>query len=172
MPDIDILHELQKFLEWVDQPPSSQGRDTHVIRFLLQEQTPGVTTPAQYRGLMVFRPRNTFQGPVAQMPGLTATGTIANKDVAQVEPAWVRLEVFFRPRPLAPADVVVTLRFMRDNADGVGPGSGLPGTDVRFLETDAKLILNRPAISIAAPPERWELTDLKRTTLLFGPPPP
>jgi hypothetical protein len=171
MPDFTTGNaELDKMLDWVAPPPPPappvQGRDTHVIRFLLREQTPGVTSPAQYRGLMVWRPRNTLSGPVAQLPGLTATGTIANKDVAQVEPAWVRVEVFFRPHPQAPADVFATLRFMRNDS------VGLPSTTVRNPEVNVSLTPNFVEFILESSPERWVLDTLRRTTLLFGPSPP
>jgi len=85
----------------------------------------------------------------------------------QVDAAWVRVEVFFRPRPPERAHVFATLAFLRDL-------DTLPSTNLRpGLEVDASFTspTDSAAIFLQSPPERWILGTLRRTTLLFGPPP-
>jgi hypothetical protein len=47
---------LQNVIEWVDQPPPLQGRDTHTIYFLLSQSVPGGSSPPVhfYHGYMFF----------------------------------------------------------------------------------------------------------------------
>jgi len=60
MPDFDVGNPvLQDLLEWVDQSPPPQARDTHAILFELQKLTPDLTRPnSLHYSLMFFRPGN------------------------------------------------------------------------------------------------------------------
>ena len=166
--------ELQDLLEWVAQPPPSQGRDTHALHFWLRG------TPIEkhiYAGSLFFRPGNPTAFSFRDQPGLCGIGTVlpnvpACKDVLGIDtptphdappPVWVRVEVRFRP-----PKIHASLLF---KGGAAGPLNGLPGDTLRAVEFN-EVIFNPglPMIRmIMDPPNEWRLTQLEKTNVLLQP---
>ena len=167
MPEFEVGDDvLQDALEWVDQPPPPLGRDTHALFFTLTGTNllPGDLSQIEssHRGLMFFRPGNPTTPIFQNQPGLTGTGSLVAQKPTPEIPFWVVVEVRFRP----PRRVFGSLRFFQE------AGRGLPGTHVRSVEMDkAEMIVgSRGEIRMDAPPERWILGRIQKTTVLLGPP--
>jgi hypothetical protein len=152
---------LQDLLRWVDQPPPPQGRDTHVIHFILAERTPGPTSGTIHHGLMSFRPQGTGSGPVGALPGLTGFGGLASTGTSTPNtPFWARVEVFVRLR--APSNVFATLPFLvGDNVNG------LPRTVKRTVELNTSF--SGSLLILEAAPELWAVQFAKTNVLLRAP---
>ena len=162
MPDFDVGNsQLQTLLEWVDQPPPPQGRDTHAIFFELQQTTGGPTPPLLYWGLMFFHPGNPHQPIFQRQPGLSGTGGLVDNFETENRPFWVRVEVRFRP-----PNTFGFLRFIR------GGGEVLPSIEVRSVEMDEVRVSGGDPldlrIHLEASTESWTLHTLKKTTVLLS----
>src|SRR5215208_5592576 len=73
---------VQSTLDWVAQPPPSQARDTHVVRFrLCRTGSPGTNA---YSGYLFYRPPGVGTSFVGRSPGLDGFGDLlATEDVCQ-----------------------------------------------------------------------------------------
>jgi hypothetical protein len=159
MPDFDVGNPvLQGLLEWVDQPPPPQGRDTHAIIFELQERTPDLTRPTSlHYGLMFFRPGNPTAFFFRDQPGLSGTGGLTDQAVTPNVPFWVQVEVRFRPPRVNSA-----LFFFR--------GGTLPEVQERAVEMSAVSVVgDGSSIRMDSGQESWILRLHKTTVLLRRP---
>jgi hypothetical protein len=167
MPDFDVGNpELQDLLEWVDQPPPQQGRDTHALSFFLAEIP---TEHILYGGLLFFRQGNPTSPIFQQQPGLSGIGSQrltvpgCQRVLGPIEETpdhtYVRVEVRFRP-----PRVFAALFFLRS-----GP-NGLPGEQVRDVEFNQVNATSFPTLTIQMdPPEGWLVRNLAKTTVLLRP---
>ena len=162
MPDEGYLY-IQELLEWVNQPPPPQGRDTHAISFELLTLPPN-GRPYGHSGLMFFRPQGTGHGPGGSPSGLTGVGQLTYYSglPSQRPPLWVRVDVIVR---VTPPEIYAPLFFFNG-------GLGLPEIPVRTVETDLRAELSQPFwdITLTNPyePEKWFLRNLHKTTALWG----
>ena len=147
--------EFQEMIDWVNQPPLPQGRDTHAIHFILAERTPGPTFGTIHHGLMFFRPQGTGHGPVGSLPGLTGVGGLAPTGTATPNtPFWARLEVFVRSD-----NIFATLQFLIGDRN-----NGLPGTVKRTVELNTTV--SGSSLGLESAPEQWVVRLAKTNGLL------
>jgi hypothetical protein len=163
--------ELQNLLEWVDQTPPAQARDTHALFFRLDKLAPpsvGVDFRFGYEGLMFFRPIQLGLGPVGSTLGLNGFGHLhALQPVPKPIPPdgrgamWVRVFLGFRPRAGGgPAHAFATLQFLKRVNDQSPAGQIVEFSQVNHLGETIKMDV---------PPSEddgWRLI-LDKATVLF-----
>jgi len=175
MPDFDVGNPiLQDLLEWVDQPPPQQGRDTHALTAALAHLQPidergfGV-----YRGLLFFRPGNPTSSIFEQQPGLSGTllptGTHYQTPDETAEEFrqtfFVRINLRFKP-----PSVFAALLFLRMDFPG------LPGETVREVKFSQVELSERNwqqggGLRIEMdPPSGWGMWEIGKTTVLYRQP--
>jgi hypothetical protein len=183
MPDFDVgVPELNELLEWVDQPPPQQGRDTHALSFHLVRtpDTPGL----EYSGLLFYRPGNPAATLMQRLPGLSGVAkkllspTNCERGVGDLPPlgtidpqfqdhSHVLVEVRFRP-PRA-------FGFLQFCEPATGTRGLLLGEVVRGMDAAPVKISPQPSVTtpivfltISADDGDWNVS-LQKTTVLFSP---
>jgi hypothetical protein len=108
----------RNLLEWVDQPPPTQARDTHALHFVLEGM--GRTDRLIYAGLMFFHPGSPTAPNFEQQPGFSgiARPLLDTPNCQKLPPLvspeerpdhqFVQVEVRFRP-----PQIFATLSFFR-----------------------------------------------------------
>ena len=163
MPDFDVGHVgLQGLLEWVDQPPPQQARDTHALLFRLRN------IPVEellYMGLMFFRPGNPTSPIFQQQPGLSGVGHILptvpacqkvlGPTAETLDHDSVRVDLRFRP-----PRVFAALHFLNH------------GQVVRSVEATRVEVshFEQPVHIRIDPPDGWSFELPEKTTVLFDHP--
>jgi hypothetical protein len=164
----------QPLLDWVAQPPPTQVRDTHALRFrLLRLGAGGETRNPQFSGLMFFRPQQLGAGPVGSTPGLDGFGSLlVTESVCEslldpntaVPPAeLVKVFIGFRRQQSGPALVFATLTFMD------GDRLQMPTQTFSTVEFDRVEMVGDSSSTgsiLMDNPEGWGLL-LERTTVLL-----
>ena len=148
-------------IDWVNQPPPPQARDTHALHFFLTN-TGAPENPPTYQGFLFYRQGAHPTAPITgEQNGLDGTGSRIHGKVGLPDEAWARVQVRFRTRPTPRISVVVYLH----QADGP---DALPGTQVRLVgfdeadpSDDGRAILLDSGTS-----NRWQLNIVKTTVLL------
>jgi hypothetical protein len=134
--------EFQENIDWVNQPPPPNARDTHALHFWLT--SPAVTV---YQGLMFYRPGQNPSGPITQRQnGIQGKGfwtptmplcetlessTIFGSGVHRPPGPWVRVQVTFRTTTSGEFPIFSNMIFQDDS--GI---SGLPGDTLATVEFD------------------------------------
>jgi hypothetical protein len=177
MPDFDVGNlKLQDLLEWVDQPPPQQGRDTHALKVFLDEFP---EERLAYSGLLFFRPGNPRSPIFQQQPGLSgilrplltlhACSLVLPQtpgpvlDETLFDHFFVRVEIRFRP-----PRVFAVLFFLK------GGFRGFPGETLREVEFSQVDVRDNPAVGglhiLMDPLDGWALHNLEKTTVLYRQP--
>ena len=172
MPDFSVGDpEFQDLLEWVDQPPPTQARDTHALHFVLEGM--GRADRLIYAGLMFFHPGSPTAPNFEQQPGFSglARPLLDTPNCQKLPPLvapeerpdhhFVQVEVRFRP-----PQVFAALSFFQAAI------TGLPGEQVRSEEFDRVNIdvIPHPPTLEMDPPDGWRVAFSHKTNVLLGVP--
>jgi hypothetical protein len=161
-------------IDWVNQPPPPQARDTHALLFFLQNINPHPSPSPIFQGLLFYRQGRTPTSPITQeQNGLDGTGHVLGGEPIVVTPGfhadWARVHLRFRTQPTARIHVVLSLH------SGLGTGFPLPGPQRRLVEFDEIRVGPVGDDEIEAPIQitldedtsnHWELRFTKTTVLL------
>src|SRR5215208_5230966 len=170
MPDFSVgVPEFQDLLEWVDQPPPTQARDTHALHFVLEGM--GRADRLIYAGLMFFHPGSPTAPNFEQQPGFSgiARPLLDTPNCQKIPPLvppeerpdhqFVQVGVRFRP-----PQVFAALSFFQAAITGL-PGEQVGLQEFHRVKIDA--ILPPPALEMD-PPGCWVVAFSPQANALLG----
>ena len=158
--------EFQEKIDWVNQPPPPNARDTHALHFWLNSPD-----GMNYQGLMFYRPGQSPSGPITQRQnGIQGKGLVtANAPACQrvlgspwtpLPPGpWIRVQVTWRTTTSGPFPIFANLLLQNTT----GPHS-LPGDTTSEVEFDRVEASFGDVIMFAGQGSGW-LLHLSQTTV-------
>jgi len=165
--------DFQEYIDWVDQPPPTNARDTHALHFRL-ESPEGI----RFQGLMFYRPGGHPASTITQdQNGIEGKGYLIPDApvcqrfvLAQTSPGappipgpWIRVKVTWRTTTSGTSRIFADLLFKaRDSFR-----NGLPGgttSAVEFERVEADIGGGHVLMFEGQDPPGWQL-DLTQTTV-------